>query len=65
MTKAELRKTYKTLRNNVSEHDIDTFSLSIANQLLKLPIWQHSFYHIFLSIEYFIWERQKYLDFKK
>ncbi|MGC1205732.1 MAG: 5-formyltetrahydrofolate cyclo-ligase [Flavobacteriaceae bacterium] len=51
MTKAELRKTYKTLRNNVSEHDIDTFSLSIANQLLKLPIWQHSFYHIFLSIE--------------
>lgn len=51
MTKAELRKTYKTLRNNLSEHDIDTFSLSIANQLLKLPIWEHSFYHIFLSIE--------------
>ena len=51
MTKVELRKTYKALRNNVSEHDIDTFSLSIANQLLKLPIWQHSFYHIFLSIE--------------
>lgn len=51
MTKAELRKTYITLRKNILKHDINTFSLSIANQLLKLPIWQHSFYHIFLSIE--------------
>jgi len=51
MTKSELRKTYKTLRNNLSDYDIDIFSLSIANRLLKLPIWEHSFYHIFLSIE--------------
>jgi 5-formyltetrahydrofolate cyclo-ligase len=51
MTKAELRKTYKTLRNNVSEHDIDIFSLSIANQLLKLAIWEYTFYHIFLTIK--------------
>ncbi len=51
MTKSELRKTYKTLRSNLSEHDIDKFSLAIANQLLKLPIWHYTFYHIFLAIE--------------
>lgn len=51
MTKSELRKTYKILRNNLSENDIDEFSLAIANQLLKLPIWEYVFYHIFLTIE--------------
>ncbi|WNH08458.1 5-formyltetrahydrofolate cyclo-ligase [Thalassobellus suaedae] len=51
MTKSELRKTYKTLRNNLSENDIDECSLAIANQLLKLPIWEYVFYHIFLAIE--------------
>ena len=51
MTKAELRKTYKKRRDDLSEDAIDTFSLAIANQLLKLSIWSHSFYHIFLSIE--------------
>jgi len=39
MTKAELRKKYKA------------GSLSIANQLLTLNIWEHKFYHLFLSIE--------------
>ena len=51
MTKAELRKTYKTLRNNLSFNKIDDFSFAISNQLLKLPVWDYSFYHIFLSIE--------------
>ncbi|WP_158846749.1 5-formyltetrahydrofolate cyclo-ligase [Algibacter sp. L1A34] len=51
MTKNELRKTYKSLRNNLSTTQIDDFSLAIANQLLKLPIWGHSFYHVFLAIE--------------
>ena len=51
MTKAKLRKTYKILRNNLSEDAIDDFSLAIANTLLKLPIWEYTFYHIFLSIE--------------
>lgn len=51
MTKAELRKKYKTLRNGLSEKQIDDLSLSIANQLLRLPIWNFSFYHIFLTIE--------------
>jgi 5-formyltetrahydrofolate cyclo-ligase len=51
MTKSELRKTYKSLRSNLSDDDVDEFSLAIANNLLKLPIWEYSFYHIFLSIE--------------
>ncbi|TXE13174.1 5-formyltetrahydrofolate cyclo-ligase [Seonamhaeicola algicola] len=51
MTKTELRKKYKTLRNNLSQNDIETFSIAIANNAIKMPIWQHKFYHIFLPIE--------------
>jgi 5-formyltetrahydrofolate cyclo-ligase len=51
MTKKELRKTYKTHRKDLSENQIEDLSLSISNQLLKLPIWANSFYHIFLAIE--------------
>ncbi|OUR98229.1 5-formyltetrahydrofolate cyclo-ligase [Flavobacteriales bacterium 33_180_T64] len=50
MTKVELRKTYKLLRKTLSEAHIEDLSLQIANQLLNLPIWEHSFYHLFLSI---------------
>lgn len=49
--KSELRKKYKSLRKDLSVSTIDDLSISIANQILKLPIWKHSFYHIFLSIE--------------
>lgn len=51
MLKAELRKKYKTLRNELSMEDIDNSSMIIANNLLKLDIWDASFYHIFLTIE--------------
>ena len=51
MTKSELRKKYKTLRNTLSTTRIDDLSMSVANQLLKLPVWEFSFYHIFLAIE--------------
>ena len=51
MTKAELRKKYKKRRDNLSEDTINDLSLAIANQLLKLSVWNYSFYHIFLSIE--------------
>jgi len=50
MTKAELRKVYKLLRKNLSEDQVEDFSLNIANQLLTLPIWNHEFYHTFLAI---------------
>jgi 5-formyltetrahydrofolate cyclo-ligase len=51
MTKGELRKIYKAKRKALSENDIEDFSLAISNQLLQLPIWEYSFYHIFLAIE--------------
>ena len=51
MTKSELRKKYKKLRSQLSETEIDDLSFKIANTLLKLKIWEHAFYHIFLTIE--------------
>ena len=30
---------------------MDDLSLQIANLVLKLPIWKHSFFHVFLTIE--------------
>ena len=50
MTKSELRRLYKQKRQELSLEVIDSYSLAIANQLLQLPIWDASFYHIFLSI---------------
>nr|WP_321227354.1 5-formyltetrahydrofolate cyclo-ligase [uncultured Psychroserpens sp.] len=50
MNKSQTRTHYKTLRKELSEEQIEDFSLKIANQLLLLPIWNHEFYHIFLSI---------------
>jgi len=51
MNKKALRKTYKTFRKDLSENQIEDLSLAISNELLKLPIWGYSFYHIFLAIE--------------
>jgi 5-formyltetrahydrofolate cyclo-ligase len=51
LTKTELRKKYKSLRQSLTVEQIDDLSLAIANQLLKLPIWEHAFFHLFLSIE--------------
>ena len=51
MTKSELRKKYKSIRKALSESQIEDYSLKIANQLLKLDVWDKSFYHIFLTIE--------------
>ena len=51
MIKKELRQKYKELRKQLSENDIEEWSLKIANQLIRLDIWQHSFYHLFLPIE--------------
>ncbi|KAA5534078.1 5-formyltetrahydrofolate cyclo-ligase [Paenimyroides baculatum] len=50
MTKKELRKKYKELRNDLSFDAIEDLSLQIANQALKLLIWNFENYHIFLSI---------------
>jgi 5-formyltetrahydrofolate cyclo-ligase len=50
MTKADLRKKYKALRNNLSLDQVDSYSMDIANRLLSLDIWSHTYYHLFLSI---------------
>lgn len=50
MTKAELRLKYKALRKQLSEEEREDLSMSLANQLLQLPIWEHSYYHVYLSI---------------
>lgn len=51
MTKKELRKKYKERRASLSPDERDDRSLAIANQLLKLDIWDYEYYHIFLPIE--------------
>ena len=51
MDKSSIRQKYKALRRNMSLGQIDELSLQIANQSLKLDIWNFEFYHIFLAIE--------------
>lgn len=51
MIKKELRIKYKALRNTMSFDEIEEQSLAIANQLLKLDIWNKTYFHLFLSIE--------------
>ncbi|GIQ60399.1 5-formyltetrahydrofolate cyclo-ligase [Flavobacterium collinsii] len=49
--KKELRLHYKSLRKELSENDIVEKSLAIANTLIQLPIWDKTYYHVFLPIE--------------
>lgn len=49
--KSDLRLKYRALRNSLSEETIEIKSLEIANNLLDLPIWDHEFYHLFMSIK--------------
>ncbi len=51
MNKKELRKKYKSLRNLLSQNDIEEKSIQIANQLLKIDVWSKTYYHLFLSIK--------------
>ena len=50
MLKKELRAKYKALRNQLSENDLENLSLAIANEVLKLPIWKNTYFHLFLPI---------------
>ncbi|WP_298951962.1 5-formyltetrahydrofolate cyclo-ligase [uncultured Nonlabens sp.] len=51
MSKKELRKKYAQLRKTLTSDQVEEYSLQIANQALKLDIWEYSNYHIFLPIE--------------
>lgn len=51
MLKAEARQKYRKLRQQLSEDEIENKSLLIANKLLQLPVFNQTYYHLFLSIE--------------
>ncbi|WP_375238141.1 5-formyltetrahydrofolate cyclo-ligase [Aurantibacter sp.] len=50
MTKAELRKSYKSKRVALTHNQIEDLSVAIANQILQLQIWDKEYYHVFLPI---------------
>lgn len=50
MKKSELREKYKKLREDLSSEELEERSLEIANNLLNLPVWEYSYFHLFLSI---------------
>lgn len=51
MTKKELRLKYKSIRKSLKQEEIEEFSILVANQLLEIPIWEKTYFHIFLPIE--------------
>lgn len=51
MTKDELRERYKAKRRKLSEYELSDGSLAIANQLLKMDLWDKTYFHVFLPIE--------------
>ena len=51
MNKSELRLKYKALRQQLSKEEIEEKSLAIANNLLKLQVWDKTYYHLFLTID--------------
>ena len=50
MNKTALRQKHKALRNSLSENEVEEMSLAIANTILRLPIWDKTYFHIFLPI---------------
>lgn len=50
ITKAEIRIVYKNKRQALSLLDIEKNSIAVANQLLKLHIWDNTYFHLFLTI---------------
>lgn len=51
MLKTELRHKYKELRRQLSETELEENSLAIANAALALPIWEKTYFHLFLPIQ--------------
>jgi 5-formyltetrahydrofolate cyclo-ligase len=51
MNKKELRTKYKALRKELTFDEIMNDSLAIANHCLYLPIWEKTYFHLFLPIE--------------
>ena len=50
MLKKDLRQKYKAKRQELNEVEIEYLSLAIANKVLTLPIWDKTYFHIYLPI---------------
>jgi 5-formyltetrahydrofolate cyclo-ligase len=50
MLKKDLRQKYKAKRQELNEVEIEDLSLAIANKVLTLPIWDKTYFHVFLPI---------------
>jgi 5-formyltetrahydrofolate cyclo-ligase len=50
MTKKELRQKYKSKRQELQDTEIDDLSLAITNKVLTLPVWDKTYFHVFLPI---------------
>ncbi len=50
--KLSIRIKYINLREALSKEDVEENSLKIANKALELPIWDKTYYHIFLAISH-------------
>ncbi len=48
--KKTLRLKYKKLREGLSDESVAEMSLQIANRALQLPVWNKTYYHVFLPI---------------
>jgi 5-formyltetrahydrofolate cyclo-ligase len=51
MIKKHLRQKAKAEREKLSQEEVENKSLAVANQLLRLDIWDKLYYHLFLTIE--------------
>ena len=49
--KQSLRKEYEAKRLLLSDEEVHDLSLQIANNVLKLDIWDQSLFHLFLTIQ--------------
>ncbi|MDP5100306.1 MAG: 5-formyltetrahydrofolate cyclo-ligase [Nonlabens sp.] len=61
MQKARLRKLYKEKRAALSQGQIDDYSIAIANNCLKLDIWDKQTFHLFLTIDKLMEVQTQYL----
>ena len=52
MLKSELREIYRSKRAKFSREHLLAKSLEISNQLLLLPLWDYSYFHLFLNDEH-------------
>ncbi|MDX1314733.1 MAG: 5-formyltetrahydrofolate cyclo-ligase [Eudoraea sp.] len=50
MLKREIREQYPRLREELPQDILKEKSIGISNQLLKLPVWDAEYFHIFLTI---------------